>query len=79
MTLAQVAVSAQQKLAASICTTSTTYCNGTNTDSKDLYTSIDQCQRYLTKDVRLGEAYELGTLHCQEHFLCDGGSWLTVF
>lgn len=60
MTLAQITVLAQQKLAASICSTSTTYCNATVTDARNLYKSTEECETYLTEDVRLGEAYELG-------------------
>ena len=47
-----------QQLANSICTTAQTYCNGTNVQ----YKSQNDCLNFLTNEVRLGEAYELGRL-----------------
>lgn len=44
-------------LAKSICTTAQTYCNGTNQQ----YKSAGECYDYLTKKVRFGQSYELGT------------------
>ncbi len=44
-------------LAKSICTTAQTFCNGTNQQ----YNSAGECYDYLTKKVRFGESYELGT------------------
>ena len=43
-------------LAQSICTTSQTYCTGSNQQ----YSSAGECFDYLTKTVRFGQAYELG-------------------
>lgn len=53
----------QDKLATSVCSVATKYCNGTNQQ----YDNANQCHDYLTKQVRLGEAYELGmnTLSCR--------------
>ena len=48
-----------QALAKSICQTSTRYCNGTNTQ----YANEDACFKYLTREVRFGQPYELGKLH----------------
>lgn len=59
-----------QALAKSICGTSQTYCNGTNVQ----YQSADECFAFLTKEVRFGAAYELGTLSLScSHFtnLCS--------
>ncbi|KAL8661090.1 MAG: hypothetical protein Q9202_005904 [Teloschistes flavicans] len=52
-----------QALGKSICGTAQTYCNGTNVQ----YQSGDECLNFLTKQVRFGEAYELGrnTLLCR--------------
>ncbi|KAF2653470.1 hypothetical protein K491DRAFT_680450 [Lophiostoma macrostomum CBS 122681] len=49
--------------AKSICGTHQTYCNGTNTQ----YASSDQCYEFLTKEIRVGESFELGmnTLLCR--------------
>lgn len=44
-------------LAKSICTTAQTYCKGTNQQ----YQSAGECYDHLTKKVRFGESYELGT------------------
>jgi len=67
MSLPQIEVYARQKLAGSICSTSTTYCNTTVTDKENLYTSTDQfVAYYLTRQVQFGEAYELGILHGRE-------------
>ena len=49
-----------QSLAGSICKTAMTYCNGTNVQ----YHNTTECLDFLTNGVRLGEAYELGRLHC---------------
>ncbi|KAL8723583.1 MAG: hypothetical protein Q9225_000125 [Loekoesia sp. 1 TL-2023] len=50
-------------IAKSICQTSMTYCNGTNTQ----YHSQEECEGFLTGEIRFGEAYELGknTLLCR--------------
>ena len=56
MTLPQIQAFATQKLATSICGVAQTYCNGTNVQ----YNSTSQCYDFLTKQVRFGEAYELG-------------------
>ncbi|KAL9042698.1 MAG: hypothetical protein Q9214_003704, partial [Letrouitia sp. 1 TL-2023] len=45
----------QSLLAKSICGTAQRYCNGTNQQ----YGSINECERFLTKEVRFGSAYEL--------------------
>jgi len=37
---------------------------------ENIYTSTDQYVAYLTKQVRLGEAYELGMLHGRE-WMCN--------
>ncbi|KAL8635824.1 MAG: hypothetical protein Q9228_006722 [Teloschistes exilis] len=52
-----------QALGNSICGTAQTYCNGTNVQ----YQSKEECMGFLTKQVRFGEAYELGrnTLLCR--------------
>ncbi|MCJ1229429.1 hypothetical protein MMC12_006095 [Toensbergia leucococca] len=52
-----------ESLAKSICATEQKYCNGTNQQ----YTNADTCYTYLTKEVRFGQAYELGrnTLLCR--------------
>lgn len=76
--LAQTTVIAQEKLAVSICSVAATYCNTSVTDKENLYTSTDECVAYLTKDVRLGEAYELGTPHVErKESKNDRGLWLT--
>ena len=59
MTLPQIQAYATQKLATSICGVAQTYCNGTNVQ----YNSTSQCYDFLTKQVRFGEAYELGEWH----------------
>ena len=50
-------------LASSICSTAQKYCFGTNKQ----YDTLDACNKFLTKDVRFGQAYELGrdTLLCR--------------
>ena len=48
---------ATTKLASSICDTAQRFCNGTNLQ----YEGQEQCQEYLTKEVRFGKPYELGT------------------
>jgi hypothetical protein len=50
-------------LAGSICNSEQTYCNGTNTQ----FESWDNCVDFLTKDVRMGQSFELGmnTLLCR--------------
>ncbi|KAL9128137.1 MAG: hypothetical protein Q9217_003111 [Psora testacea] len=62
-TTEQTAAFAQKALAESICGTAIKYCNGTNVQ----YNSTQTCLQFLTKEVRLGEAYELGrnTLLCR--------------
>ncbi|KAF2800302.1 hypothetical protein K505DRAFT_264204 [Melanomma pulvis-pyrius CBS 109.77] len=54
---------AVNSMAASICATHTTYCNGTNTQ----YESQDECYNFLTQDIRVGQSFELGmnTLLCR--------------
>lgn len=47
-----------QTIAKSICGTAMKSCNGTNTQ----YASSAECLNFLTKQVRFGKAYELGTL-----------------
>lgn len=53
-----------QAIAKSICQTSMTYCNATNTIQ---YKTSEECFAFLTSKVRFGEAYELGknTLLCR--------------
>ncbi|KAI4176932.1 MAG: hypothetical protein LQ343_000789 [Gyalolechia ehrenbergii] len=53
----------QEAIAKSICQTSMTNCKGTSAQ----YQSNEACFAYLTKEVRFGEAYELGknTLLCR--------------
>ncbi|KAL8936128.1 MAG: hypothetical protein Q9216_005095 [Gyalolechia sp. 2 TL-2023] len=53
----------QEAIAKSICQTSMTNCQGTSAQ----YQSSEQCFAYLTKEIRFGEAYELGknTLLCR--------------
>ena len=48
----------QNSLADSICGTAMKYCNGTNVQ----YNSTENCLNFLTKEIRFGEAYELGAL-----------------
>lgn len=64
MTIPQVTAYATQKLAASICDTAMRNCNSkiVGLEKKDLYSSRDECIGFLTKEVRFGEAYELGEL-----------------
>ncbi|KAH7058966.1 hypothetical protein B0J12DRAFT_379230 [Macrophomina phaseolina] len=52
-----------ESLATSICTTTQTYCNGTNAQ----YASFNACYTTLTQQKRFGKAYELGadTLLCR--------------
>ena len=54
---AQVIQALTGTLASSICSTATTYCNGTNAQ----YASTQECEEYLTKEIRFGAPYELGT------------------
>ncbi|KAL8932765.1 MAG: hypothetical protein Q9211_006136 [Gyalolechia sp. 1 TL-2023] len=53
----------QEAIAKSICQTSMAHCKGNSSQ----YPSSDECFTYLTKEVRFGEAYELGknTLLCR--------------
>lgn len=61
MTLPQVVQYATQKLAGSICDTAITHCNASiGVDAKDLYASKEECMAFLGKEIRFGEAYELG-------------------
>jgi hypothetical protein len=50
-------------MATQICNSHQAHCNGTNTQ----YESFDACYQFLTKDIRVGEVYELGmnTLLCR--------------
>lgn len=59
----EVETAVGEKLAASICATAQTYCNGTNLQ----YNSAAACYEYLTQEVRFGQAYEMGmnTLLCR--------------
>ncbi|KAL8919211.1 MAG: hypothetical protein Q9172_005084 [Xanthocarpia lactea] len=52
-----------QTIATSICGTAMQNCNGTNAQ----YTSREECFNFLTKNIRFGQAYELGrnTLLCR--------------
>lgn len=54
---------AKDNIANSVCSTHTKYCNGTNAQ----YNSADDCYKFLTEDIRLGESFELGmnTLLCR--------------
>ncbi|KAF2679928.1 hypothetical protein K458DRAFT_393491 [Lentithecium fluviatile CBS 122367] len=54
---------ATTSIAKSICSTHTKYCNGTNTQ----YESPEECYGFLTKEIRVGESFELGmdTLLCR--------------
>ena len=54
---AQVVQALTGGLANSICSTAMTYCNGTNAQ----YGSTQECEEYLTKEIRFGAPYELGT------------------
>ena len=47
---------AQHSLADSICGTATKYCTGTDVQ----YDNKEDCMNFLTKEIRFGEAYELG-------------------
>lgn len=47
------------KLAQSICKTASDFCTGDNKQ----YESEQECQGYLTKQVRFGAPYELGKSH----------------
>ncbi|TVY83101.1 hypothetical protein LSUE1_G005917, partial [Lachnellula suecica] len=51
------------KVAASICNTAQTFCNGENTQ----YDSMASCYQYLTQETRFGASYEVGrdTLLCR--------------
>lgn len=51
------------KLAKSICNTHTKHCNGSNAQ----YESRDECYRFITEDIRVGQSFELGrnTLMCR--------------
>jgi hypothetical protein len=57
------AAAAVNALATSVCHAHTNYCNGTNTQ----YESPDACMNFLTKEIRVGESFELGmnTLLCR--------------
>ncbi|CAF9912586.1 MAG: hypothetical protein HETSPECPRED_000980 [Heterodermia speciosa] len=55
---AQVVQALTGALAKSICSTATTYCKGTDAQ----YGSTQECEGYLTKEIRFGAPYELGTL-----------------
>lgn len=63
MSEAELTTTVTKKLAASICETAMTYCNGTNTQ----YNSTQSCMTFLTQETRLGQPYELGrnTLLCR--------------
>ena len=52
-------------LVKSICTTAQTYCKGPNQQ----YDSGGECSDYLTKKVRFGQAYELGSSPSPKIFL----------
>ena len=56
MTEGQTNQFVQKKLVASICSTATKYCK----DKDAQYHTPQQCEEYLTKNVRFGKAYELG-------------------
>ncbi|KAF2014028.1 hypothetical protein BU24DRAFT_425032 [Aaosphaeria arxii CBS 175.79] len=54
---------AAQTLATSVCNAHTSHCNGTNSQ----YASQDECMRFLTEEIRMGQSFELGrnTLLCR--------------
>lgn len=54
---AETASYVQQKLATSICSTAQKYCVGPKLKQ---YQNVSQCYNFLTKQTRLGDAYELG-------------------
>ena len=51
------------KIATSICNSHERYCNGTNAQ----YDSWEGCYNFLTKEIRVGQSFELGmnTLMCR--------------
>lgn len=51
------------KIATSVCNSHARFCNGTNLQ----YKSWDNCYSFLTKDIRVGQSFELGmnTLMCR--------------
>ena len=57
VTLAQTYAFAQSQLATSICTTAQEYCVGPELQQ---YENATSCYDFLTKEIRLGESYELG-------------------
>lgn len=50
-------------IAKSICASHSKYCNGTNAQ----YNSTDECYKFMTEEIRVGESFELGmnTLLCR--------------
>lgn len=64
VTLAQTTEYVQSKLATSICTTAQEYCVGPELQQ---YENATSCYNFLTKEIRLGESYELGrnTVSCR--------------
>ena len=72
MTSSETTAYVTQKLVGSICDTSMTYCNSTvkGLSKEDMYQSADECKGFLTKQVRFGEAYELGTYEPQGTMWC---------
>ncbi|KAL1597706.1 hypothetical protein SLS60_008192 [Paraconiothyrium brasiliense] len=61
--LVKAQAAATQVLAQSVCKTHTKYCEGDNSQ----YDSEQECNKFLTEDVRFGQSFELGmnTLLCR--------------
>ncbi|KAL8994975.1 MAG: hypothetical protein Q9188_006919 [Gyalolechia gomerana] len=63
----------QEAIAKSICQTSMTNCKGTSAQ----YQTNEACFAYLTKEVRFGEAYELGTFLTSSSYYLSVGNYDT--